>query len=215
MLPFTLDQFLTVFREYNTAVWPMQIVFNALALAAIALAVWRTRLSNYIISIILAVLWFWMGIVYHLIFFSSINKAAYVFGALFMLQSLFFFGCGLIRKKFVFRATADARGITGAILILYALVIYPLLGHVFGHVYPESPTFGLPCPMTIFTFGMLLWLVPPVPWHVPVIPALWSVVGFMAALKLGVYEDIGLLISGIITVLWLIFGRKQHPTAVH
>lgn len=32
-LPFTIEQFYGVFRQYNEAVWPAQIVFGALWLA--------------------------------------------------------------------------------------------------------------------------------------------------------------------------------------
>lgn len=48
----------------------------------------------------------------------------------------------------------------------------PSLGVAIGHTYPAQPTFGLPCPTTIFTFGLLLWVRPPVPWSLLVIPVL-------------------------------------------
>jgi hypothetical protein len=84
-----------------------------------------------------------------------------------------------------------------------------VLGHLFGHIYPKSPTFGLPCPTTIFTFGLLLWTDKKIPKYVLVIPFLWSIVGFSAAVNLKVYEDFGLLVAGIIgTVLILLSERK-------
>ena len=36
-LPFTIDQFFGVFRDYNTALWPAQIVLLALAVVAVIL----------------------------------------------------------------------------------------------------------------------------------------------------------------------------------
>ncbi|HEX7357317.1 MAG TPA: DUF6064 family protein [Ignavibacteriaceae bacterium] len=33
---------------------------------------------------------------------------------------------------------------------------------------------------------------------------IWSIIGFTAALKLGVYQDVGLLIAGIVSVIVLV-----------
>jgi Family of unknown function (DUF6064) len=42
-------------------------------------------------------------------------------------------------------------------LTIYAAALYPLLGLAMGHPSSELPMFGVtPCPVTIFTFGMLL-----------------------------------------------------------
>ena len=38
-LPFTVEQFYDVFREYNTTLWPAQVFLVALAVAAIVLVV--------------------------------------------------------------------------------------------------------------------------------------------------------------------------------
>jgi hypothetical protein len=84
-----------------------------------------------------------------------------------------------------------------------------LLGIKSGHVYPASPTFGLPCPTTIFTFGILLWNEGKIPKVILFIPLLWVLVGFAAAIKLGITEDISLLISGVIITAIAVFQRKK------
>jgi len=85
-----------------------------------------------------------------------------------------------------------------------------VLGYNLGHVYPYSPTFGLPCPTTIFTFGILLFTNEKMPVHLLIIPLLWSVIGFTAAINLIIYEDTGLLIAGLTTfTLLLISNRKK------
>jgi Family of unknown function (DUF6064) len=73
----------------------------------------------------------------------------------------------------------------------------------------SSPTFGLPCPTTIFTLGMLLWLDKTPPLYLLIIPLLWSLIGTVAALKLGIREDVGLLVSGALTVWFWVVGKKQ------
>ncbi len=202
-LPFTSEQFLSVFAEYNTAVWPAQIVLNAIALAAIGLALWPSRHSSRLISLILGLFWSWMGAVYHWAYFAAINPVAVIFGALFLLEGTLFLWMGAIRNRIDFRFAPNARGRAGGLIILYALVIYPVLGTLLGHTYPQNPTFGLPCPTTIFTFGMLLWAERALPKLLLVIPALWAVIGFSAAFQLGILEDTGLLLSGIIAVAWI------------
>lgn len=207
-LPFGLEEFLSIFKAYNQAVWPMQIILNLLAIVALVFAIRKNSLSNKVISSILAFLWLWTGIVYHLSFFSTINPAAYGFGALCIVQGLIFVYTGLVKSSLSFQFHPDLKGITGGFFILYALVIYPILGALLGHVYPTSPTFGAPCPTTIFTFGLLLWADKAIPKYVLGIPLLWSIIGFTAALSLTIREDIGLLIAGSVGTLLIFFKTR-------
>ncbi len=212
-MPFTTEQFMQVFRNYNLGAWPAQILLNALALILVYLAVMKTRYSDGIIRLSLALFWFWMGIIYHIGYFSTINPAAYVFGGAFILQGIFFILSGFLRDRLSFRYRWDGYGLTGGIMVLYALVIYPALGLLLGHTFPDSPTFGLPCPTTIFTFGILLWAEGPVPLFVIVVPLLWSLLGSTAAVKLGIIEDIGLLLAGIAGTVLLMRRRRPSPAA--
>ena len=196
--PFTVEQFLGVFRAYNLAVWPMQIVFYAVAAAVVALAVRPRPGSGPWISGLLALLWAWMGVVYHWDFFRSINPAAALFAAMFVLQAALFLGAGVVRPRLAFRARPGAAGVAGAALVAYALLVYPILGALAGHPYPDGPTFGLPCPTTIFTLGLLLWAERPVPLSVVAIPALWSLIGAAAAVSLGMVEDYALPVAGVV-----------------
>ncbi|HXV44590.1 MAG TPA: DUF6064 family protein, partial [Anaerolineae bacterium] len=75
--------------------------------------------------------------------------------------------------------------------------------------YPQSPTFGLPCPTTIFTFGLLLWTDHRFPKYLLVIPVIWSLFGLSAAVQLGVLEDIMLLITGLVATTMILYRDKQ------
>jgi hypothetical protein len=207
-LPFTLEQFLDVFRQYNISIWPVQVLLVVLALITIYFSIFRKPYSVKIIVSVLAFLWLWMGIVYHLIYFSSINKTATLFGCLFIIQGLLLFYFGIIKDKLKFQFSLNRYGITGMALIMFALILYPLLGYCLGHVYPSSPTFGLPCPTTIFTFGILLFSSSRIPFIVIIIPAIWSVIGFSAVISLGMKEDTGLLIAGLICTIMTIYKNK-------
>ena len=210
-IPFSRQAFFEVFEAYNLAVWPAQILLIALAVAALVTVIRPVRHGDATIAAILAAFWMWMGVVYHMVYFTAINPAAWGFGTLFVLQGLVFLLAGVYRGRLSFRYRSGAVAHLGSILILYALLIYPLLGYLLGHRYPESPTFGLPCPTTIFTFGLLLWTDRKVPYYVLIIPVLWAVVGFSAALSLGVLEDIGLLVAAVVAVGALRVRNRSRP----
>jgi hypothetical protein len=89
------------------------------------------------------------------------------------------------------------------VLVAYALVGYPLLGSLAGHRYPQVPTFGVPCPTTIFTLGVLLWHGER-SWLVLAIPLAWTAIGTVAALQLSVPQDFGLGAAGLVTVVVLV-----------
>jgi hypothetical protein len=194
-LPFTTDEFLAVFQRYNDAVWPAQWALAALGVVAVALA--ARRRSGRAVAVILAFLWAWMGLVYHIGFFTAINPMATVFGVLFIVQALMFARAAISDGAFAFDVRADARGFAGALLVAYALVAYPLLGRLAGHEFPRVATFGLPCPTTILTIGLLLWAGPGVPRVLFLVPVLWSAIGGSAVGLLGMHEDAGLLVAGL------------------
>jgi len=208
--PFTLQQFLEIFKNYNEAVFPMQVIFYLAGIVAVYLAIKPNSKSDKIICGVLSFLWLWMGIVYHLVYFTTINKAAYLFGIVFLFQGILFFISGVIKSKISFRFRPDKYGITGIILIFFALIIYPALGYLFGHVYPSSPTFGLPCPATIFTFGFLLLIDKKIPVLIIIIPFVWSIIGFTAAFNFGIVEDTGLIISGLLTLTLVFIRNKKY-----
>ncbi len=187
----------------------MQVVFYLLATATIFFAIKKSSNTDKFIIAFLSFFWLWMGIVYHLLYFTTINKGAYVFGAAFILQGFLVGYAGIYTRKLSFNFRSDIYGVTGALFILYALILYPVLSYSQKHIYPSAPTFGLPCPTTIFTFGIYLWTEKKFPKFLLVIPILWAIVGVAAAFSLGVIEDFGLIISGVLTSILLIIRDRQ------
>ncbi len=210
--PFTLEQFLDVFKNYNKALFPMQWFFYFLGFSIIYFVLKSNSKSDKIISLLLAFLWLWMGVVYHIIFFTAINKAAYLFGGLFIIQGILFLLLGVFKNKISFQFQKDKYGITGLVFVLFALIIYPIAGYFFGHIYPSSPTFGLPCPTTIFTFGLLLMNIKKCPITILIIPFIWSVIGFMAAFQFGILEDTGLIVASLVAISLLIYRNRRLVT---
>lgn len=102
-IPFTAEQFLQVFKQYNETIWPFQIMLYFFALLAVFFSFIKGKHSQKIISTILSLMWIWMGIVYHILDFSSINKAAYIFGGAFILQEILFFIFYFFKKTHISR----------------------------------------------------------------------------------------------------------------
>ena len=198
MLPFTSDQFFGVFGAYNAAVWPAQLFLLALAVVALMLVAFPRAWAGWAISAILAFLWAWLTLAYHLAFIAAINTLAYVFAAVSAAGALVFAWQGMVRRNLRFQFAPTARVAVGIALVVFALLIYPAWSANSGHAYPAMPTFGLPCPTTLFTVGLLAFLVPPYPRSALVVPLLWCLVGSQAAFLLGVWQDLGLLVAAAV-----------------
>ena len=206
-LPFTRDQFLEVFRSYNEAIGLAPLLLMAVAGTAVALAYSERFWRHRIIAALLAVLWLWSGLVYHFQFFSAINSGARLFGALFVVQAVVLVVFGTVQGRWQFEPRRAPTAVLGWVLIIYALAAYPLLGWLLGHGYPTGPSFGAPCPLTVFFLGIMLWSRGGVPIAAVTIPVLWSVVGTSAAVTLGIYEDFALAVSAVIVLATIVRGR--------
>jgi tryptophan-rich sensory protein len=207
-LPFTADQFFEVFRQYNSAIYPIIILLYLAVGLSLFLIYSKKDSAGRFSSALLAFLWLLMGVLYHIIFFSQINKAAYIFGLLFVIQALLFLIFGVIKNRIQFVLPKGIYFWLGWFFIIFGLFIYPVIGLLTGHEIGSMPLFGAPCPTVIFTFGLLLFTNNKLPKYLLIIPALWSVIGFMAALSLGVIQDVVLLVAGITATLILSIIKK-------
>jgi hypothetical protein len=207
-IPFTIDQFYGVFRDYNEAVWPAQLFLVVIALAAITLALRPRPWSGIGVSAILGFLWAWIAVVYHLSFFTRISPAAYVFAAVSMAGSAVFLWQGVIQRRLQFKWMPGMRAYAGLAFVVFALLVYPLWSTYEGHRYPATPTFGLPCPTTIFTVGMLAFAVPPTPRSPLFVPVLWCFVGAQAAFSLDVQPDMGLVAAAMAGIFLLVTASQ-------
>lgn len=209
MLPFTHDAFIDVFRVYNTAIWPTQVVAYLLGATVLLLVLRPTPRAGRAVAAILGLMWLWTGVAYHAVHFSAINRAAYVFAALFIVQGLLL-AWAAAAGRLAFRLRGGARGSLGLGMIIYAMLLYPAIGALAGQSYPAVPVFGVaPCPLVIFTFGVLL-LADPLPLRLLIVPLLWSLVGGSAAFLLQVPQDWALLLSGILVGTALLLDRRHR-----
>ena len=208
LLPFDRYALLSLLSRYNEAVWPWQVLWLALAFAALGLLhpATRTAFKTRGVAAILAGLWAWMAVVFHFAFFRTIQPAAWLFGAVSLLQAAGLAWYGVVHDGFAADASAPPapwRTAAAWALIGYALLAYPMLGWEQGLRFPATPTFSVPGPTTIYTVGLMLLAGPAVPRVLFIVPVLWALVGSMAAMTLGLTQDLMLWLAGIAAV-WAI-----------
>lgn len=198
--PFTIEQFLDVFRRYNEAVLPMQAVLVLVALVIVGAAILGSRRGSRVALALLALLWLWTAVAYHLAFYTTLSTLGYLFAAVFVVQSGLLLRFAIGRHPPRLSARRDVRGVAGGALVSYALAGYPLAALVSGHRYPTLPTFGVPCPTTIFTLGVLLLAADGLPRATLIVPAVWALLGTSAAMLFGMWEDVGLGVAGVVAI---------------
>lgn len=209
-IPFTTVQFFEIIEKYNQAVFPIQIILIILGILTLFILHSKSKLKDIIIGSFLGALWIWIGIGYHLLFFTDINKMAYIFGGLFILQGLLFLFETLKRKKLGFEFKGNFIDYLAYFLIIFGIAIYPILIYILENSIKTTITLGLPCPSTIFTFGLILLSRPNFSKYLIIIPTIWTIIGTGAAINFGVYPDYLMPISALIAIIYVFAMKKSE-----
>ena len=208
MLPFTHEQFLDVFAAYNQRVWPFAAALWLLTLGTLIHLSRVGPRASPAVATILMIHWAWSAIGYHLAFFREVNPAATLFAGLFVVEMLLLFWRGILTRNLTFTPSGTAWGLLGGALAGYSL-LYPGISLLSGMSYPHVPTFGVPCPTTILTIGLLLMVPPRQGRPLAVVPLIWSAIGGSAAFLLAVPADLALLFAGAGLLLHVL---RAEPT---
>ena len=195
--------------EYNPAVWPMQIITYMLAVGVIVLLFTKWKHSGRLIAGVIAFLWLWSGLVAIILFFGTVSSQYYFWGSLWIIQGMVFIYYGLLKPGFKFSFSKKITSYIGFLLILYALIIYPIIGILNGHGFPGGPIFGVaPCPVCIFTFGVFMMTRKRIPAYIFVFPLIWSLLGIYAAVKMNVFADLGMAIAGVTGTVFIVYNNR-------
>ncbi len=194
-LPFTGEQFFDLFEAYNEALWPAVVALWIASAVIVARRLAARDPHDRCISALLVVHWVWSALAYHVAFFTRINPAAWLFAALFLGHAVLLFRVGVVQRRLSFAPWDSAWAPFAWSLIAYSLA-YPFVNALDHGTLLRIPTFGVPCPTTIFTAGVLM-LATPRSWGLAIVPVLWSAIGGSAAFLLGVYADVALPIAGM------------------
>jgi hypothetical protein len=196
-LPFTEAEFFDLLAAYNRALWPVAAGLWLLTLVAVIRLFRNGNRVNRAVTSLLAVHWTWSAVAYHAAFFTRINPAAWLFAGLFGAQAALFVWSGIVHDRLRFMLGQSARHRIAILLVGYGLA-YPCINLLSGE-YPQVPTFGVPCPTTILTAGLLL-AAESVSWTLIVVPVLWSFIGGSAAVLFGVTADLALPAAGMLLI---------------
>jgi len=194
-LPFTNGQFFDLFAAYNETLWPVLLALWIASVVVTILLFSSRRPPDRWISGLLAAHWAWSGLGYHAAFFTRINPAAWIFAILFLVQAALFVWVGIVRRRLSFVPTRKAWTLLAWFFVAYSL-LYPAMNAVQHLTLSRIPTFGVPCPTTIFTAGLLM-LAAPRSWPLAIVPVIWSLLAGSSAFLLDVRADYALPIAGI------------------
>ena len=206
-MPFTREQFFDLFVAYNETLWPAAVALWIASAVIVALRLSARPSHDRWISALLVAHWVWSALAYHLAFFTRINPAAWLFAALFLAQAALFFRVGVVQRRLAFAPWGNSWAPLAWGFIAYSLA-YPAINAIDHLSLLRIPTFGLPCPTTIFTAGALM-LATPRSWSLSIVPVIWSATGGSAAFLLGVDADVALPIAGIALAIFVV--RRTTP----
>lgn len=208
-LPFTPDQFFEIFAIYNSRFSIVVAAWWLASLGLVAFAWWNPRRDSRFVTQLLAALWAWNAVAYHAALFTRINPAAWIFAVLFAIEAVLL-AWAAARHPHEYFASHGPISRIGLGLIAYSF-LYPFLSAL-SHTYPATPTFGVPCPTTILTIGLLLTTRGGIPTAVAIVPALWGIIGGSAAALLNVPTDYVLLVAGLLLLVVASAGAWGAPS---
>jgi uncharacterized protein DUF6064 len=173
-----------LFEAHNAALWPLHLVTLAAGLAIVLLIAGRPNIRTRWITLILAILWIFVGWFFLWNRYSTINWAVVYIAPAFFVEGVLLFAASLHGALgFEKRRVADWI----AYLVLgFALLGQPLLAPLQGRGWTPSEVFGIaPDPTAMATLGLLLLAHGRLlPWLLP-IPVLWCLLSGMTLQTMG------------------------------
>jgi hypothetical protein len=202
--------FFAMLADYHTLLHPFPFLAFGLGFVVMALFFSSYNQKDRISLLILAFLWAWNGLVLFTYQAAALAPVVYALqGVLFPVQALLLAHAACAKEPPEFGISTGFSGKAGLAVMFTAIFLYPIVGNIFGHSYPTAPVWPEPCPLTIFTFGYLLSARASVRPVLIIIPFLWSLMGIVAVLKLGVAPDALEVIAGVgCSVAILLKNRK-------
>lgn len=204
----THELLLQAFERYNTVFWPWNwlVCFSALlaALLASVPAAWGARVTTYLLGIN----WLWSGVCFLGLCLAPAYPLAILLGLVFSIQGLAFM-LAARRNVLAFAWRPGVFGAASMLLVLFALLGYPLWGYLSGASYPQIAILGASCPTAIFTFGLLLMTTSRVPPALLVIPFTWAV-SAVVPIAAGMREDSVLLVGGVLATMAIVIRDRRR-----
>jgi hypothetical protein len=215
MMP--LETWLSVYASYNSAFFPVHILFYVIALGAFIFALIRPgTAANIILKSILAILWAWTSVLFFILHYAPENNAGYTFGVVFLILTIMFITDIFLKKLYFDPGHNKNYTYVGIGFAAWAAVAYPILSLALGRGWSAMAMFPImPGPLVIFTSGVLLLTLKESHTWFFGIPFIWALIqGIGAPTYWGLYEDysIVLLCGFAFFVAWY-YQSKQRRAA--
>ena len=207
MFPFDAEVLASLYTQYNTAVWPAQVIALAAALAVVWLAVSPQPWSGRVLGAILAAGWLWCGTVFFLGYMASLDFMAPIYGWAFIAEAVLLLWV-LVWRGGTLRAVVGVAG--GFALLLAAAAIFglPLVSGLTGPGFAAAGVVGVaPAPTVLLTLVVLLLVEGRSRWLLSAIPVLWAAVAAVTGWVLGVPEYLALAGLAVAAVAGMAAGN--------
>lgn len=150
VVPYTKEVLGSIVYEYQEYFFPLSIVFIFLALW-IVYTIWKSenKYNGFVVGI-LSFFWIWIGAIYEIKYYSTINWFGLYIGYVFILQALLLLWFGFVKKQIIF-----IKNKISLILSLTLILCYPLVELLKGIHYFEISIIGM-LPSISVVFSLLI-----------------------------------------------------------
>jgi Family of unknown function (DUF6064) len=204
-----------LFESHNAALWPLHVITLAAGLIILLFVARRPGMGRWV-SLILAVLWIFVGWSFLWNRYATINWAAVYVAPAFIVEGVLLLVASLLTGlAFDRRRPSDW---IGYLILGFALVGQPLLAPLQGRGWTSSEVFGIaPDPTAMATLGVLLLARGRLlPWLLP-IPALWCLLSGMTLQTMQepqAWAPYAALALAAIALIWTITRQRgSRPAA--
>ncbi|WP_043317466.1 DUF6064 family protein [Microbulbifer sp. HZ11] len=184
-VPFSADVYFRMLERMGETFWPLQLFTLAVGVAALLLAL---RGKSRVALLLLAPVWVFVGVAFFAQRYANLNWIGQILGWVWIAQAAL-----LVLLAATGRGTAgpveshSANNITGVLISLVGLLMFPLLAPVLDTSWTQAEVFGLhPDPTGVVSLGIFMialrgWA----QWLTCLVPLLWIT---LSALTLQVLE---------------------------
>ena len=212
-----VETLLELLTRYNHDLWPAHVAAYLLGIVVACAALSASSSSPLLVrrlpALCLGGLLIWLGIVFQGLYATDINQPLGIaYAVLFVIGGLAMIRAGVRGDLLLSTAPRPLSRFVGLTAIGYALLVYPIVGHLLGHGWPEAPLFGMaPCPTVIMVFGILA-LSRPCRRHLFALPIVWTLLATLPAVGRGVWEDVGMVVFGAAAVIAAVLESRARSS---
>jgi hypothetical protein len=205
------ETFWTGVSAYNQATWAVQVML-VVAAAYITHQVFIKpgAGTDILVKGFLSCTFAWNGIVFFLLFIR--NPISMFTGTPLFIALSILFAADIFSGKTHFRPPQEAWKRSLTIIGIALVFLYPVIGLLFGHRYPEMLLPMFPCPLTVFAIMLVATAAPKVDRKIFVLLLPWALMSLPKCFgALDCWEDCILFMSGAYGLIELIRTWKLFP----